>query len=237
MEMITGKYCFVQFNEGLTECEMPLPVKNLNDLRFFIDNSITELNVDIVGLNGEMIREFVHSFNYFSTGLDLSGILTAEDCFRLKLTDKTAGKVYYSNVLVYLPETEYLHLSYWCDKDEFGFHYEANKPNTVRIPAILRKPSYVENAEKYTDSNGKTRVLYKEIQKKYALQTDYMPYSWHDKLKIALSHDLVKINDTEMDETGNYTLGDEINESACGVECVMGETEVAENFTERNTNC
>ncbi len=235
MDMITGKYCFVQFKENISSCEQPLPVKNLSDLRFFINSGISQLNIDIVNVGGVLIREFVHSFNYFSTGLDLKKIMAPGDCFRLKLNNKGTGKVYYSNVFVFLPDTDYMLLEYWCDKDEFGFHYEANRPNRVRIPAILHKPGYLESDAKYTDSNGRTRILYKEIRKKYVFHTDYISYDLHDKIKIALAHDLVLIDGLEYEETGNYKLGDEVVREC--VDTVMGETEVAENFVERNTNC
>ncbi|RNC66467.1 hypothetical protein [Proteiniphilum sp. X52] len=234
--MITGKYCFVQFSETMTGCEVPLPVRNLSDLRFFFDTSITNLNVDVVSINGAMLREFVHSFNYFATGLDLGVFMNPGRCFRLKLTNKTTNEVYYSNVFMYLPNCGYPLLKYWCSKDEFGFHYEPSRMNWIRLPLILDKPNYNENKTEYTDSNGKTRILHADIRKKYRLQTDYMPESMHDKLKIALSHDLVTFNDVEYVETGSYKILEEIFDYDC-VEGYMGETEVAVNFVERNTNC
>lgn len=234
--MITGKFCFVQFSEDVTGCEVPLPVKNLSDVRFFFDESITDLNVDIVNVGGLMLREFVHSFNYFATGLDLSQIMAPEDCFRLKLTDKTAVKVYFSNVFMYLPDCEYPLLQYSCSKSEFGFNYEENKMNWIRLPLLLTSPAYDGNKTEYTDSNGKTRILHADIRKKYTLKTDYMPEKWHDKLKVALSHDLVRFDALEYVESGSYKVMEEAFDYGC-VDGYMGETEVAVNFVERNTNC
>lgn len=240
--MITGKYCFVQFSENISGCEIPIPVKNLSDVRFFIDESITQLNIDIVNVSGSVLREFVHSFNYFATGLDLAEFMAPEDCFRLKLKNINTGNIYFSNVFMYLPDTEFPLIEYWCDKPEFGFPYEQGKPNRIRIPAVLEQPSWVDEDEKYTDSNGRTRILYKEARKKYIFKTDYLPYNWHDKIKIIFMHDLVTIDDKEFDEVGTYSLGDEIVDLGSDWECVpdhavMGETEVAENSIERNTNC
>lgn len=236
MEMITGKYCFVQFTEEIFGCDIPLPVRNLEDLGFFFDASITELTIDIVNVGGLTIKEQIHTSNYFSSMFDLNAIIAPEDCFRLKLTDSVTGKVYFSNVFMFLPDCEYPLLQYWCSKDEFGLHYEHARMSRIRLPLVLDNPSYVDDEEKYTDSNGRTKILYKETRKKYVLKTDYMPYSMHDKLKIALMHDLVMFDGVEFYEVGTYSLGEDIVDLGC-IDGVMGKTEVAENFVERNTNC
>lgn len=232
---MTGKFCFVQFSSEISSCDVPLPIKGMSDLKFYIDG-INQLNIDIVNVGGEMIREFIHSFNYFSTGIDLSAILAPEDCFRLKLTNKDTNEVLFSNVIMYLPNCEYPILTYRCDKDEFGFHYEGSQVNSVRIPCILFKPAYEEDKTSYTDSNGKSRVLFADVRKKYTLQTDYLPEAWHDKIKVALTHDVVTFDSIEYVERGGYKLLEESFDLGCE-DGFMGETEVAQNFVERNTNC
>ncbi len=232
---MTGKFCFIQFNAERSSCDVPVPVKAMSDLKFYIDG-INQLNIDIVNIGGDMVREFVHSFNYFSTGLDLSAILAPEDCFRLKLTNKDTNEVFYSNTLVYLPDCDYPLISYRCDKSKFGFHYSGTQVNSVRIPCILFKPAYEENKTSYTDSNGKDRILFTDVRKKYTFQTDYLPEEWHDKIKVALSHDLLFIDGVEYVERGTYKILEESYNLGCE-DGYMGETEVAVNFVERNTNC
>lgn len=234
--MITAKNCFIQFSKNISGCDLPIQVKNMSDINFFINDEITSLNIDIVTIYGMTIREFVHSFNFFSSNLDLSKIFAPEDCFRLRLTNKTTNEIFYSNVFVYVPDTAHPLLSYWSNKNEFGFHYEQARMNSLRLPLYIYKPGYEERAEKYTDANGRVHLLTKDIRKKYTLQTDYMPLEWHDKLKIALSHDVVMIDEKEIIETGNYTIENTAVELDCHTG-YMAETEVAENFVERNTNC
>jgi hypothetical protein len=65
--------------------------------------------------------------------------------------------------------------------------------NRVRLPIKLQKPQFVEDRDDYRLSNGETKTLFHVIRKVYEGVTDYMPEKIHERLKIALAHDIVSI--------------------------------------------
>lgn len=65
--------------------------------------------------------------------------------------------------------------------------------NRIRLPFKLSKPQFVEESTDYRLANGVTKVLEVVIRKVYEGDTDYWPEKIHERFKIALRHDSVKI--------------------------------------------
>lgn len=65
--------------------------------------------------------------------------------------------------------------------------------NRYRLPFNLRRPQYQDEKEVFRKANGETVVLSSIVRKQYEGVTDYMPDKLHERLKIALSHELVAV--------------------------------------------
>lgn len=82
--------------------------------------------------------------------------------------------------------------------------------NRVRLPIELTRPQYVEEFSKYRLANGKTKTQSVVIRKVYNGNTDWLPELLHERLKIALAHDLVYIEGEkyfgQITQEGNYNI-------------------------------
>lgn len=65
--------------------------------------------------------------------------------------------------------------------------------NRVRLPLHLSQPQFPVDEEVYLKANGTRRVLKSIVSKEYVGKTDYMPQELHERLAIALRHDVVNI--------------------------------------------
>jgi hypothetical protein len=73
--------------------------------------------------------------------------------------------------------------------------------NRVRLPIQLHSPQFPEERKIFRKANGQAITLSVVVRKTYELETDYMPETWHQRLKIALAHDVITIE-------GEKYLGD-----------------------------
>jgi hypothetical protein len=82
--------------------------------------------------------------------------------------------------------------------------------NRVRLPLQLHSPQFPEERRVFRKANGQAKTLSVVIRKVYELETDYMPESWHQKLKIALAHDVVTVEGEkylgEISQDGDYAI-------------------------------
>lgn len=82
--------------------------------------------------------------------------------------------------------------------------------NRIRLPFHVRRPQFLEEAERFRDSNGRTKTISVVIRKTYAGETDFWPERWHERFKIALAHDNVNIEGDkylgEITQDGEYTI-------------------------------
>ena len=79
-------------------------------------------------------------------------------------------------------------------ENQFDFTYDDPNDtsffwNRIRLPFYLRYPQFTSKEKGYRRSDGTYLKLSERIQKEYDLVTDYMPEVWHEKFKVALSHD------------------------------------------------
>lgn len=128
-------------------------------------------------------------------------VYISNQCFK-KVNDKClTSKIYYNN-----------------NSNAFGFTYGigSGQPNAIRLPLYFKEPINPVAKEVYTRSDGTRVTLSARVDKTYKGYIDEVYEETHQKLVIALSHDLVRF------VPENYT---NIN----GFECVF-ENEYNQNF-------
>ena len=111
--------------------------------------------------------------------------------------------------------------------------------NRYRLPIKVSRPQFPEDREVFTKSNGQIKVLSAVIRKQYQLTTDYLPEKLHERLKIALGHDMVNIEGEKYSggivQDGEYSIAwPEF------LDYPLAPATVAVNvngFAARNTNC
>lgn len=65
--------------------------------------------------------------------------------------------------------------------------------NRIRLPIKITRPQFPEERSEYRKANGEVKTLSVVVRKVYEGQTDYLPEKWHERLKMALSHDEINI--------------------------------------------
>lgn len=61
----------------------------------------------------------------------------------------------------------------------------------VRLPMKITRAQFPEERTSFRKANGEVKTLSVVVRKTYVGETDYLPENWHQKLKIALSHDVI----------------------------------------------
>lgn len=82
--------------------------------------------------------------------------------------------------------------------------------NRIRLPFYVDRPQYPEERSVFRNAAGVTKTLSVVIRKVLDGETDWMPAPWHERLKIALSHDNVTIEGdkylTDVVQEGDYDI-------------------------------
>ncbi len=65
--------------------------------------------------------------------------------------------------------------------------------NRIRLPIELKSPQYTQSQNAFRKADGTTKIISSSLTKKYEGATDYMPEKWHERLIVALTHDVVNI--------------------------------------------
>lgn len=68
--------------------------------------------------------------------------------------------------------------------------------NRIRLPLYIKAAQFPTEANRFRLADGSTKTLSVVIRKTYNLVTDYMPERMHQRLTIALNHDVVTIEGT-----------------------------------------
>jgi hypothetical protein len=93
-------------------------------------------------------------------------------------------------------------LEYTCDENAYGFNYcEADMPNRVRLPLVVTKPQFQDEESIYTRSDGSIKILKSVTKEEFEGKVDYLNKDFHERIKVALSHDNVSM------ESDHYTGG------------------------------
>lgn len=130
---------------------------------------------------------------YWPNGLSGISTIEMEQCCKICLSIGTEAVV--SNLLKRVDTPFTSVLEYSCEENSYGFKYCADGSiiNRVRIPMFLKAPQLSDTETVYFFSNGRSKVLSSVTRKEYECVIDYCTEDLHEKIKIALSHDNVKI--------------------------------------------
>lgn len=173
---------------------------------------------------------------------EMRNYVAPNECFRIRMTVPTDGGVsvhWYSNLLRrYENDDNTLSLlEYTCGTETFGIPFAANRPIRQWLPVLLDCPKPTQDEEIYEKLSGERVVMFATINKEYEAQTDYIPYDWHEKIVIALSCDIVKVNNERLTKSDKYDVDwQNVTKSDCGVKLIRATWKMVENVTSRNTN-
>lgn len=70
--------------------------------------------------------------------------------------------------------------------------------NRIRLPITLGRAQFPTDRNVFRKANGERKVLSVTISKTLEGVTDELPEDWHQKLNVALNHDIVNIEDTRL---------------------------------------
>ncbi len=176
-------------------------------------------------------------FGYYDGGRTSGDAFTFE--FSKAVLKEATGTDYYSNLLRRYenPNGELSLLSYTCDTTTFDLPFTTSRPVRQWLPIWLNKPAYNQKDEIYEKLSGERVVLFATINKELNAQTDYIPESWHERIVMALSCDVVKVNGVKLTKSDNYKIDwDNHTEADCGVWLARATWKMAANVTSRNSN-
>jgi len=176
-------------------------------------------------------------FGYYDGGRTSGDAFTFE-CSSATLVD-AVGVDYYSNLLRRYenPDGEFALLSYTCDSETFDLPFTSSRPIRQWLPIWLNKPDFTQKDEIYEKLSGERVVLYATINKELQAQSDYIPEWWHERIVMALSCDVVKVNGVKLTKSDNYKIDwDNHTEADCGVWLARATWKMAANVTSRNSN-
>lgn len=82
--------------------------------------------------------------------------------------------------------------------------------NRIRLPLQLHSAQFPEERQVFRKANGETKTMSVIVRKTYELETDYMPEKWHQRLKIALAHDIIVLEGEKylggISQDGDYNI-------------------------------
>lgn len=177
------------------------------------------------------------NFGYYDGGRTSGDAFTFE-CSSATLVD-AVGVDYYSNLLRRYenPDGEFALLSYTCDSETFDLPFTSSRPIRQWLPIWLNKPDFTQKDEIYEKLSGERVVLYATINKELQAQSDYIPEWWHERIVMALSCDVVKVNGVKLTKSDNYKIDwDNHTEADCGVWLARATWKMVANVTSRNSN-
>ena len=176
-------------------------------------------------------------FGYYDGGRTSGDAFTFE-CSSATLVD-AVGVDYYSNLLRRYEnqDGEFALLSYTCDSETFDLPFTSSRPIRQWLPIWLNKPDFTQKDEIYEKLSGERVVLYATINKELQAQSDYIPEWWHERIVMALSCDVVKVNGVKLTKSDNYKIDwDNHTEADCGVWLARATWKMVANVTSRNSN-
>lgn len=241
---------FITFTEFIpTDQEVAMPVRPNEDMQFFYGAEI--YTIYIAKPDGSYLKALPFSFveakdgkyNLFTINVSglVSGLVNNRQ-YRIVFADKDNQKIYYSNLLINMPDADISMLRYACKEPAFGFPFGKDKDGNAlfvqqALPIKLNAPQYKQDDKIYTKRNGENVVLFAAITKEYEGHTDYIPMEWHEKILMALSCDEVYINGERVTKNGSYEIDhDNYTYTDCGIKLLRATFKVTTNVTQRNSN-
>ncbi len=87
------------------------------------------------------------------------------------------------------------YIAYRCNEDTHGFAYEADPTfhNIAQLPFYLKNPQFESEEDSYRKSDGTFIKLFERMDEVVELETDWRPYDFHRKMKVALGSDKLSV--------------------------------------------
>lgn len=194
----------------------------------FIDCCEVPTVTDIVVFyNGEGLARGIDLNVYYAYGYvdfpqtDMSGIVSPVECFRYCILD-SLGEVLRCSNLFYRETNECYTsvLNYHNEENGYGFKYVTYDDNgttritenQIRLPFYLRRPGFSVEENVFRQSNQVRKRTSTQIDKTWQGAVGYLSDIQHEKLVIALKHDVVNVINTNagvnqrMSQEGEYTI-------------------------------
>jgi hypothetical protein len=188
-------------------------------------------------------------------GNDIDTYFNFGDCFRFcvvqvlyKISDNTIEEqniIACSNLFVYTQSDCYTSLiTYRNNEDSMSFNYETFNTfkNKVRLPLYLTRPQLPSDKEDYRKSDLTYQNLSEVVRKEFVLKTDYLSDYTHEKIKIALASDDLKIENENARVNDNFLSrndysiewNEEVELKQAQASCTLV---LSEALAYRNSNC
>jgi hypothetical protein len=199
---------------------------NIQDANDLMNNAVSDIQLLLLDVNGNLVHNWTATdnllFERYRTGatqvtylwrntlLGLIGLIQYNQCFSFKIYASTAinsnieTKEAFSNCFILKSHDCFTSVLDYANNENYAdFQYcnITNPINRVRLYMYLSQPKSIEDKAVYRKSNGVIRQTRSLITKEYTAQTEHFNELLHDKIVIALAHDLVNIS------TGNYNGG------------------------------
>lgn len=82
--------------------------------------------------------------------------------------------------------------------------------NRIRLPFKITRAQFPEERTSFRKANGEVKTLSVVVRKQYEGETDYLPEKWHERLKIALAHDNIRVEGEkylgDISQDGEYNI-------------------------------
>jgi hypothetical protein len=152
-----------------------------------------QYNVTGVTANIELIADTIYCVSYNFEGSNLLDNVNIGECFNILISfevDEVRFTATSVQCLQRIPDICFTSkISYSNIEDAFGFIYQTNQVNKIRLPIYFKNPQPQNDQKVYVRSDGTRKKLYARLSKKWLGLVDMTTEEVHQKLVVALSHD------------------------------------------------
>ena len=268
---INSRNSFITFDDQtiyLTQRECAIvrpfciPIFDVNDLsfQFTIDTDILDfedvatnvqlisnenyINVALPSVNIQIIEDTLYMVQFQFASSDLLDSISIGDCFQFQISFVVdEPNLYLSTQCLQRVGDECFtsRLTYSNIESAFDFIYIDSFFNKIRLPIYFKNPVVQNDQKVYVRSDGSRKKLYAKLAKKWLGLVDMATEEIHQKLVVALSHDLVTFT-TDNNYVLECTFEDEYTPNfpdvMQGINVWTANFNVMETpFDETNNNC
>jgi hypothetical protein len=152
-----------------------------------------QYNVTGVTANIELITDTIYCVSYNFEGSNLLDNVDIGECFNILISfevDEVRFTATSVQCLQRIPDICFTSkITYSNIEDAFGFIYQTNQVNKIRLPIYFKNPQPQNDQKVYVRSDGTRKKLYARLSKKWLGLVDMTTEEVHQKLVVALSHD------------------------------------------------
>lgn len=181
----------------------------------------------VVFYNGSGVAQSIDMTNNYGYGYvnfpitDMTGIIGAGQCFRYCILNEAKEVMQCSNLFYRETNDCYTSvISYYNEENGYGFKYVTYDDNgttrltenQIRVPFYLRRPGFNVTENIFRRSDGVKQRTSTVIEKDWLGTVGYLSDLQHEKLMIALKHDVVTVENTfsgvnhRMTQEGDYSI-------------------------------